>query len=130
MGVTRWRRYGKDRLYVKDADGHDLGWWDLVANTGHPATPEIEALLLEVVTTWQTTIADSPIAAEPPVPVSTPVPGPEVLHRGPDFLALEVRPALHDWVDAPVVAEDPVVEAFAPPQGPPVVVDLVFNRPG
>lgn len=24
VGVTRWRRYGKDRLYVKDADGRDL----------------------------------------------------------------------------------------------------------
>ena len=27
--VTRWRRYGKDRLYVKDADGHDLGMFEV-----------------------------------------------------------------------------------------------------
>jgi hypothetical protein len=28
--VTRWRRYGKDRLYVAGADGTRIGWIDMV----------------------------------------------------------------------------------------------------
>ena len=32
LSVTRWRRYGKDRLYVNDADGNSVGW--LCRHTG------------------------------------------------------------------------------------------------
>lgn len=32
---VRWSRYGKDRLYVKAADGADLGWVDLVTGDSH-----------------------------------------------------------------------------------------------
>lgn len=42
MQVTRWQRYGKDRLHVNEADGHDPGWWDLVEDAAHPTTPEAE----------------------------------------------------------------------------------------
>ena len=30
LQVTRWKRYGKDRLYVKDAAGAELGWVNLL----------------------------------------------------------------------------------------------------
>jgi len=35
LEVTRWCRYGNDRLYVSRGDGTKVGWWDLVANNGH-----------------------------------------------------------------------------------------------
>ena len=38
--VTRWRRYGKDRLYVTAADGSAVGWHDLVDDVAHPERPE------------------------------------------------------------------------------------------
>lgn len=67
MQVTRWRRYGKDRLYVKDADGYDLGWWDLVANTAHPTSHETEQALLEAVAAWQTTeVSPGTVPGSPP----------------------------------------------------------------
>ncbi|SKF62508.1 Uncharacterised protein [Mycobacteroides abscessus subsp. abscessus] len=44
MEVIRWRRYGKDRLYVKRADGVEVGWWDLQENVGHPTMPDCAAL--------------------------------------------------------------------------------------
>ena len=33
--VVRWRRYGKDRLYVTSADGVRLGWRDLLTGQDH-----------------------------------------------------------------------------------------------
>jgi len=47
LQVTRWRRYGKDRLYVKDSAGRSLGWVDLQTGIRHPEDPscadELEA---------------------------------------------------------------------------------------
>jgi hypothetical protein len=47
LTVARWRRYGKDRLYVTAADeakvgwwDAKVGWWDLVTGEGHPESPE------------------------------------------------------------------------------------------
>ena len=36
--VTRWRRFGNDRLYVRSRYGADLGWWDLATDEGHLTT--------------------------------------------------------------------------------------------
>lgn len=51
--VNRWRRYGKDRLYVETADGVKVGFWDLVTDTGHPESPDEEATLLTAVSGWR-----------------------------------------------------------------------------
>jgi hypothetical protein len=51
--VTRWRRYGKDRIYVATADGEQLGFWDLVADRGRPTTPAHEPALLTAVAAWK-----------------------------------------------------------------------------
>lgn len=127
MQVTRWRRYGKDRLYVKDADGHDLGWWDLVANTAHPTTKETEQELRETVASWQTTAGSLGAPPEPAEPA--PEPAPDLL-RGPDFLPPESGPtaAQLGW-PGPIEEEVVVLLSFPPPQGPPVT-DLAYNRPG
>jgi hypothetical protein len=66
--VTRWRRYGKDRLYVREDDGSDIGWWDLEADESHPASPELAEVLLEVVSDWRSHSGYAG-AAHVPVPV-------------------------------------------------------------
>lgn len=59
--VTRWRRYGKDRLYVRDEDGVDVGWWDLTVEAGHPASPDLKVELMDAVAAWRA--GTSPVAA-------------------------------------------------------------------
>ena len=85
MQVTRWRRYGKDRLYVRDDQGADVGWWDLATDEGHPAAPDLEVALGAAVTAWRAD-ADAPAAVDedgatahpddpaPPMPPSAPDP--------------------------------------------------------
>lgn len=61
MVVTRWRRYGKDRLYVKDdGSGADVGWWDLVTDEAHPATPDLHSALAEAVSRWRAEQVNAP----------------------------------------------------------------------
>lgn len=66
--VTRWRRYGKDRVYVSDADGVKIGWFDLLADQPHPETPERLAELTLAVHAWQ---AEQPSTAVPPTAASS-----------------------------------------------------------
>lgn len=63
MQIARWRRFGKDRLYVKDDSGAEIGWWDLASEAAHPADPGFETLLTEAVRTWR---ASNGVAAAPP----------------------------------------------------------------
>ena len=51
--VNRWRRYGKDRLYVETPDGTKVGLWDLIADSGKAESPEQEAALLAAVADWK-----------------------------------------------------------------------------
>lgn len=77
--VNRWRRYGKDRLYVEDHAGVKVGWWDLVADDGHPEAPEHAAVLAAAVERWRTANAPDPAAARMPprAPGCPAVPEPE-----------------------------------------------------
>lgn len=68
--VTRWRRYGKDRLYVSGADGVALGWFDLLTDQPHPEKPAHLDQLTVAVRTWQT--AGSPDAVPPAPALPTP----------------------------------------------------------
>jgi hypothetical protein len=72
--VTRWRRYGKDRIYVATADGEQLGYWDLVADRGHSSTAAHEPALLSAVAAWRAEHPDAGLAA---VAVTTPADQPE-----------------------------------------------------
>lgn len=67
LEATRWRRYGKDRLYVAHSDGTKIGWWDLQADAGH-AEEEIHAeALATAVERWRRENGERPQpAAEPP----------------------------------------------------------------
>jgi hypothetical protein len=104
---TRWRRYGKDRLYVDTADGGKVGFWDLVADIGHPTAPEHEAALVAATARWRTLPPDTADVVPPGSPpvVSPPVVGPPAdaladAHTGPDGL-----PSVGDTGDTGETAE-------------------------
>ena len=52
--MNRWKRYGKDRLYVTTHDETKVGFWDLITNEGHPESPELLPALLRAVEDWTT----------------------------------------------------------------------------
>ena len=58
--ASRWRRYGKDRVYVTGADGTKLGYLDL--QTGHAQQVPVErtAEFHDAITRWH---ADNPAIA-------------------------------------------------------------------
>jgi hypothetical protein len=47
--LLRWRRYGKDHLYVARSDGSKVGYWDMLTDEGHPDAPELRDLLAATV---------------------------------------------------------------------------------
>jgi hypothetical protein len=50
--IARWRKYGRDRLYVARADGTKLGYWDLVTDEPHPERPELSEILESAYRLW------------------------------------------------------------------------------
>ncbi|MGH3384389.1 MAG: nuclease-related domain-containing protein [Nocardioidaceae bacterium] len=63
--VTRWRRYGKDRLYVTAEDGTRLGWHDLVTGEVHVERAHAAAVVAAAVAAWSSKgqlIAPKPVA--------------------------------------------------------------------
>jgi hypothetical protein len=52
LTVTRWKRYGKDRLYVTGVDARPVGWWDLLATEGHPESADLASALDGAVSAW------------------------------------------------------------------------------
>lgn len=74
MTVTRWTRYGKDRLYVTDADGVKIGWFDLVSDQAHPDPTERLDELTAAVQAWRDHFPQtSSASALPPEPAGRPV---------------------------------------------------------
>lgn len=70
--ITRWRRYGHDRLYI-DIDGTRIGYWDLNTNTPHPDAHEHSPTIHAAATRWLTTNQPtdrSPAAPTDPVDAS------------------------------------------------------------
>lgn len=50
--IARWRKFGRDRLYVAHADGMKVGYWDLVTDEPHPERPELSAMLEAAYVEW------------------------------------------------------------------------------
>ena len=111
---------------MKDADGRELGWWDLVADAARPTAPGAEAVLAEAIKAWQAGRSETTVVAE--TAASTVATPPALLPRGPDFLPPDLPPTGVDPLAAPEVQEVRHTVEVLPPQGPPVV-DLVWNRP-
>lgn len=109
LTVNRWKRYGKDRLYVTaPGNGEEpmkVGWYDLATDEAHPESPEQAATLAAAVEAWRAQTAAPAASPQAPVQAATPAP----------------------------VAAPPVVPATREPIDPMASqpwVDLVLNRPG
>jgi hypothetical protein len=68
LTVDRWRRYGKDRLYVSREGQTKIGWWDLATDEGHPETPTDAQALAEAVAAWRAGQAPDIAVASPTPP--------------------------------------------------------------
>ncbi|WP_445256434.1 nuclease-related domain-containing protein [Nocardioides aurantiacus] len=85
--VVRWKRFGHDRLYVKGADGLDLGYWDLKYDEPHPASPQWLSAVAAAAATWKLTApvpkVTAPTAAveQPPSGIIPESPAPVVPER-------------------------------------------------
>jgi hypothetical protein len=51
--VSRWNRYGQDRLYAVTSGGTRIGWWDLRTDEAHPESPEHAPGLAVAVADWK-----------------------------------------------------------------------------
>ena len=63
--VQRWRKYGKDRLYVNSDDGTRIGWHDVLASDDHVEVPGQEVDYRAAVARWRADvgIADGTVTA-------------------------------------------------------------------
>jgi Nuclease-related domain len=94
---TRWKRYGKDRIYVRTADGVDAGFVDLVAKSAHPAAPEFAGEVDECLARWCAQAADAPaIDAEAPVNCA---PEPSTSRQEPAPVIARVAPPARDLIE-------------------------------
>src|SRR4051812_2895857 len=67
--VTRWRRYGKDRLYVTAVDGTKMGWRDLLTGEDHLDARGLEREFRAALATWVSDAGqESPAVVIPPAP--------------------------------------------------------------
>lgn len=66
LQINRWRRYGKDRLYVELDDGTKVGWWDLQTGEAHPDDGGDLALLTSAAQQWMSASGAEP--AQDPAP--------------------------------------------------------------
>jgi hypothetical protein len=100
LEVTRWRRYGKDRLYVTTADGRQIGWWDLETETANPET-ESDAEALELaVRDWRSRL-DRPatVAETEPVQAEKPAPEPGSVTESTDEPRAAISEPERPWLD-------------------------------
>ena len=119
--VRRWRRYGKDRLYVQDGDGVAVGWRDLLTGEDHLDLPSRISEFRSAVEAWQ---AGGGVELEVAASPSTPSAAPEVR------AAVEAVSVAATLADEPSQSlSDPVPE-LSMPAAPPVWDDLAAHRAG
>jgi hypothetical protein len=107
--AVRWRKYGKDRLYVNGGDGARIGWRDLVTGEDHVEDREAAELFSTTVAIW-------------------------LAHAGYSSAAIDA----HSGVEAPAALPEPTVEADVTASvscsesepAPETAEDLADRRPG
>jgi hypothetical protein len=101
--VNRWKRYGKDRLYVSRSDEAKVGWWDLISEEAHPETADDLSDLTLAVENWKSRTVgriDDEVADAPAPNLSGPVSESKATEKaGPQPAAVQV--------EAPIAAERP-----------------------
>lgn len=112
---VRWRRYGKDRLYVRSPDEVTIGWWDLTTDEAHSETPRDLVTLTAAVEAWRSAQSVGPTAESPGEAAdSVPQVGP----------AMVEEPAALDMAEVPTGAAETVLAVDRP------WLDLATNEPG
>lgn len=132
--MTRWRRWGLDRLYVESSDGSKLGFWDLAEDAGHPDLPGLGPALRAAVTHWrqqqplgtaqpraERVQADTSVDSDAPVQATLP-----------EDPASAVEAPTSTVVAEPVevVGESPQIHSDQPAASPRPWIDLATNRAG
>lgn len=110
LDITRWRRFGHDRLYISQG-GTPLGYWDLATDLACPSAPEHATVIAEAAARWleraNTGAAGSPSpmqssAEQPhadesgPAPAAVPPPWSDLAHNLPGAAARAQAQALRD----------------------------------
>ena len=121
LEVTRWRRYGKDRLYVATADGRQIGWWDLQTDVANPDT-ESDAEALELaVRDWRSRVdGPAPTVEAVPAKEADAIPAEEAE-------AVPAQEAAPEPVPMAEVLDEPPAEPSQPERP---WLDLSTNAPG
>lgn len=109
---SRWRRYGRDRVYVKRPDGSPIGYVDLDKGTIVPDQPDDVRVLVDCLERWRNSRSISP---DPPVQQPQPRIVPPAVDRD---LALN-RPG------SAAAAKQQELRAAAPVR---TVIDRIFDR--
>jgi len=122
--VNRWRRWGKDRLYVETSEGAKVGYWDLEADTGHPELPEHDSILTAAVAHWKQSQPGGPTAAPPPPALDEAVSPAAAIDDA--VLPDDPRPVGEQDVEERLGRSNVLPEPTAPRPW----VDLATNRPG
>lgn len=129
---TRWKRYGKDRIYVRTADGVDVGFVDLVGKSAHPASPEFASEVDDCLARWCAQSTDRAIDAEAPVGQTSidddRFATVDDLDGSDEYIALpEVNEQLHSAPEPAPSRQElaPAIARVAPPAR-----DLIENRAG
>ena len=121
--MNRWKRYGKDRLYVSLPDGTKVGFWDLASDEGHPATREQLPVLLRAVEGWRGN-QGADLAAMPIPLLAAPLPAAGGLKNPPAGSMVAQSRATADTptaLDEAVLGEALVARPW---------MDLATNQPG
>lgn len=131
--MTRWRRWGKDRLYVETSEGSKIGFWDLADDTGHPERPELEPTLVDAVARWrERQLTESTAAVEVHGPSGHADDAPEVVKDADVAPEAVPGPEVTPEVDLPNTVPDvpPPLAVDGPPAPARPWVDLATNRAG
>lgn len=111
LTVTRWRRYGHDRLYVS-FDGAPVGWWDLTSGAPHPHTPHFLPALYTARANWQPVQLVPTIEARlHPTPVAATSPDHDLAAREPAAALVAHAAAIERAAPAHQEAPEAVVAA-------------------
>ncbi len=136
LSVIRWRRYGNDRLYVKAADGSQLGWHDLRSGKVEITDPTRADAVHDAIAQWLTAQPETVPPAAPAVAVTSSAGNVASVVRDVETEAPIVRTTEHPSASSapsPVLA--PPMVACPPPVMPAVPAepewqDLASHRAG
>jgi hypothetical protein len=117
LTVTRWRKYGKDRLYVSTIDGTRAGWCDLLSGETHIEATAHRDDVLRAIANWQAS-APAGTGRAATATDSAPQPAPASADKEHGGTAEAVQS------QQPVAAAVETVSSDAEPTAPPIPAEI------